>query len=299
MKVKITEVGPRDGLQNEKSVFTIAQRKTLINDLLKAGVKHIEPGAFVSPVWVPRMAGSDKLHKQLNKTVFPKYKNIRATYLVPNAIGMQAAIEAGVKDVAIFASSTEAFAQRNTNCSIKESFERMTEVVSMAQKNKIKVRGYLSTVFGCPYEGKVSESKVLKVAEKMFDFGVYELSFGDTIGVANPKQVRSLTKKLQSLIPNEKIVMHFHDTRGMALANILASLDCGVKNFDSSIGGLGGCPYAEGATGNVATEDVVNMLHQMGVKTGLDLAQLVKTTRKLEKSMGRALPSKLSKIKLG
>lgn len=298
MKVKITEVGPRDGLQNEKSVFTIAQRKSLMNDLLKAGVKHIEPGAFVSPVWVPRMAGSDKLHKQLCKSVFPKYKNIRATYLVPNAIGMQAAIDAGVKDVAIFASSTEAFAQRNTNCSIAESFERMTEVVSMAKKNKIKVRGYLSTVFGCPYEGKVSESKVLKVAEKMYDFGVYELSFGDTIGVANPKQVRGLTKKLQKLIPNEKIVMHFHDTRGMALANILASLDCGIKNFDSSIGGLGGCPYAEGATGNVATEDVVNMLHQMGVKTGLDLEQLVKTTRKLEKSMGRALPSKLSKIKL-
>ncbi len=298
MKVKITEVGPRDGLQNEKTVFSIAQRKTLINDLLKAGVKHLEPGAFVSPVWVPRMAGSDKLHKQLSKSVFSKYKNIRATYLVPNAIGMQTAIDFGVKDVAIFASSTEAFAQRNTNCSIKESFERMTEVVNMAKQNKIKVRGYLSTVFGCPYEGKVSESKVLKVAEKMFDFGVYELSFGDTIGVANPKQVRSLTKKIQALIPNEKIVMHFHDTRGMALANILASLDCGVKNFDSSIGGLGGCPYAEGATGNVATEDVVNMLHQMGVKTGLDLEQLVKTTRKLEKSMGRALPSKLSKIKL-
>ena len=298
MKLKITEVGPRDGLQNEAKILSLSQRRKLVSQLIAAGVKHIEPGSFVSPQWVPQMAGSGPLHKSLCKTGVLPQRGLRATYLVPNRKGMTDAIRVGVKDIAIFAASSESFAQKNTNCSIAESLTRMEEVVALAKANGVAVRAYLSTVFGCPYEGKVSEAKVLRLTEKIFALGVYELSFGDTIGVAHPQQVYRLAQKIQKILPNDKIAMHFHDTQGMAMANILRCLDLGISNFDTSIGGLGGCPYAKGASGNVATEDVVNMLQQMGLSTGIDLGALVQITRGLEKSLGRKLPSKLAKISM-
>lgn len=296
MKIHITEVGPRDGLQNEKENFSIAQKKSLILKLMDAGAKHIEPGSFVSPVWVPQMQGSGKLYQKLQQS--SASDKVRLTCLVPNLRGLQDAMKYGVKDIAVFAACSESFSKKNINCSIEESFQRFEQVVSEAKKNKIKVRGYLSTVFGCPYEGKVSEAVVLKNAKRMRDLGVYEISFGDTIGVANPKQVSRLGTKILKEIPKPKVAMHFHDTRGMALANICASIDLGISKFDASVGGLGGCPYAEGASGNVATEDVVNMLHEMGHKTDLDLTKLQKIAKGLEKSLGRSLPSKLAKIKL-
>lgn len=299
MKAKIIEVGPRDGLQNEKNQFSVGRKKKLILDLIDAGSTHIETGSFVSPLWVPQMKGSGKVFSQVQENLKPmQKKKIRQTSLVPNLRGLEDALKYGVRDIAIFAACSEAFSQKNINCSIKESFERFESLLKLAKKNKVQIRGYLSTVFGCPYEGKVSEAKVLKVAEKLLDMGVYELSFGDTIGVANPKQVKRLGKKITNLVPNSKIAMHFHDTRGMALANIATCVDLGIKKYDSSIGGLGGCPYAKGASGNVATEDVVNMLHEMGISTGLDLEKLQKIARGLEKSLGRSLPSKLAKIKL-
>jgi hydroxymethylglutaryl-CoA lyase len=296
VKIHITEVGPRDGLQNEKENFSLAQKKSLILKLIDAGAKHIEPGSFVSPVWVPQMQGSGKLYKKITEQ--PASKNVRLTCLVPNLRGLQDALKYGVKDIAVFAACSESFSRKNINCSIEESFQRFEQVVSEARKNKVKVRGYLSTVFGCPYEGKVSEAVVIKNAKRMRDLGVYEISFGDTIGVANPKQVARLGKKILKEIPKAKVAMHFHDTRGMALANICASIDLGITKFDASVGGLGGCPYAAGASGNVATEDVVNMLHEMGHKTDLDLKKLQKIAKGLEKSLGRSLPSKLAKIKL-
>lgn len=296
MKVNIIEVGPRDGLQNESTPFSIAKRKKLILDLVDAGARHIEPGSFVSPKWVPQMKGSGKLYLKVKENL--KEKEVRLTCLVPNLKGFEDAMKYGVEDIAIFASCSEGFSRKNINCSIDESFERFNEVVALAKKNKVKIRGYLSTVFGCPYDGKVKEAQVLKVARKMMELGVYEISFGDTIGIANPKQVKKVCKLLLAEFPKKKLAMHFHDTRGMALANIVTSLDQGIRKFDSSVGGLGGCPYAKGATGNVVTEDVVNMLHEMGCQTGLDLSKLQKITRGLEKTTGRSLPSKLAKIKL-
>lgn len=299
MKARIIEVGPRDGLQNEKMEFSVARKKKLILDLIDAGVEHIETGSFVSPIWIPQMKGSGKVFEGVQKSLKPaQRKAIRQTSLVPNRRGFEDAMKYGVKDIAIFAACSESFSQKNINCSINESFKRFEDVVKLAKKNKVKIRGYLSTVFGCPYEGKVSEARVLKVAEKLLDMGVYELSFGDTIGIANPKQVKKLSRKILNMVPTAKVAMHFHDTRGMALANIASCLELGIKKYDSSIGGLGGCPYAQGASGNVATEDVVNMLHEMGVSTGLDLEKLQKISKGLEKSLGRPLPSKLAKIKL-
>ncbi len=294
--VRIFEVGPRDGLQNESKQLTVETRVELIRRLAESGLKEIEAGAFVSPKWVPQMADTEKVFANIftlqAQGQIPK--DVKWTALVPNVKGMEAAMATGRFDVAIFGAVTESFSKANINCTIDESFDRFTEVAALARHHNVRVRGYLSTVFGCPFEGKVSESTAIELTERMLALGVYEVSLGDTIGVANPDQVRSLLEKLLKKVGSEKISMHFHDTRGTGLANILTSLELGIRSFDSSLGGLGGCPYAPAASGNVATEDVIYMLHGMGYETGADLGKLIETSRWLGQEMQRALPSKVS-----
>lgn len=299
--VRIVEVGLRDGLQNEKTTLSIEDRHELARRLAKAGSREIELGAFVSPQWVPQMAGSSELITSViaeRKTKDSVFKKTRLSALVPNLRGLEGALATGVERIAIFASASETFSQKNINCSIKESFVRYKAVVDEAHEKGLSVRGYLSMCFGCPFEGKVSEAKVVKYAAKLFELGCDEISIGDTIGVADPKQVTRIGKALKTEIGRENLAMHFHDTRGTALANILASLEIGFRSFDSSLGGLGGCPYAPAATGNVATEDVAYMLHRMGLKTGLDLGSLIETARWLEPKMNHELPSKVSRAGL-
>lgn len=294
--VKIVEVGLRDGLQNESTKLSVEQRYDLYDKLVQAGNKNIEIGAFVSPKWVPQMAMTGELSALILSD--RKNKKINLPVLVPNVEGMLKAIDAGLTEVAIFAACSESFSQKNINCSIEESFKRFEPVMELAREHKIKVRGYLSTCFGCPFEGKVSEAKVVSIAKKMAKLGVYEISVGDTIGVATPDQVKSLFKKLKKVIPIAKLAGHFHDTRGTALANILAAYEVGVRVFDSSIGGLGGCPYAPGAAGNVATEDVVYMFDGMKVNTGLNLKKLIDTHQWLQPMMDHQLSSKVGRVGL-
>lgn len=294
-KVKIVEVGLRDGLQNESTVLSVAQRFELLEKLIAAGTKTFEVGAFVSPKWVPQMAVSKELTDLVLKK-FPDQKKFQSSVLVPNEMGMNNALETGIKEVAIFASSSETFSQKNINCSIEESFQRFEPIMKLAKKNKIKVRGYLSVCFGCPFEGAVPEKKVVELAKRLYKMGCYEISIGDTIGVATVSQVNSLFKKLKKAVPIAKLAGHFHDTRGQALANILEAYKVGVRVFDSSIGGLGGCPYAKGATGNVATEDVVYMFNGMDVNTGLDIDKLCLINRWLEPQMNHALSSRVGRV---
>lgn len=296
--VVIVEMGLRDGLQNEKHVLDASTRVEFAKRLIEAGTKRVEIGSFVSAAWVPQMAGTAEV---LTKTLALQKngglpKKTEFSVLVPNEQGMQAAVQSGVKEVAIFAACSESFSKKNINCSIEESFKRFEPVMALAKKHKIKVRGYLSTCFGCPFEGKVSEAKVVKLAQRMHKLGVYELSIGDTIGVADVGQVRSLFKKLKKVVPAKKLAGHFHDTRGQALANILAAYELGISVFDTSIGGLGGCPYAPGATGNVATEDVVYMFHGLGVKTGLNLDKLLELNPWVAEKIQHPLPSKVGKV---
>lgn len=296
-KVSIVEVGPRDGLQNEDKILSQDERLELTHRLASAGVRAIEIGAFVSSRWVPQMAGSGPLIERALREArsggFPK--GMRFSALVPNLRGMEDALAAGLRHVSIFGSATETFAQKNLNCTIDESFERFEQVMRLAKPRKIKVRGYLSMCFGCPFEGDVPEARVVKLVKRLIGLGVGEVSIGDTIGVADPTQVRRLVRKLVRAVGAPRLAMHFHDTRGTALANVLASLDLGIRTFDSSIGGLGGCPYAPAATGNVATEDVVYMLHRMGFATGIDLQQLVDLNRWMEPTIGHALPSRVGR----
>jgi hydroxymethylglutaryl-CoA lyase len=299
-KVRIVEVGPRDGLQNEQVNLDIPTRLELIKKLSDAGLNRIEIGAFVSPKWVPQMAGSLALAKDVLKLQqagkLPSQS--RFSCLVPNPKGMEDAMAAGLHEVAIFGACSETFSKKNINCSVAESFIRFREVTEMAKAKNIKVRGYLSTAFGCPYEGKVSESRVVRLVRAMFKLGVYEVSLGDTIGVATPRQVESVLKKVKRVAPLKNVAMHFHDTRGTALANVLISYQMGIRTFDSSLGGLGGCPYAEGAAGNLATEDLVYFLNGMGIKTQADLERLIAVSRWIEPKIGHSLPSKVVKADL-
>lgn len=298
--VVLVEMGLRDGLQNEKVVLESSTRVEFAKRLIAAGARRIEVGSFVSPQWVPQMTGTPEVLKGISDLVRVKQisKKVECSVLVPNERGMLDAIQSGVKEVAIFASCSESFSLKNINCTIEESFQRFVPVMALAKKHKIKVRGYLSTCFGCPFEGKVSEARVVKLAQRMHKLGVYEISIGDTIGVANAGQVESLFKKIRKVVPVKKLAGHFHDTRGQALANILAAYKVGVTVFDTSIGGLGGCPYAPGATGNVATEDVVYMFHGLGVKTGLALDKLIEMNPWIAGQVQHPLPSKVSKVGL-
>lgn len=294
--VKIVEVGLRDGLQNESSQLSVEQRYDLYEKLVSAGIKNIEIGAFVSAKWVPQMSNTAQLCDLVLSEIDHRKSKVVASVLVPNEKGMLQAIHAGLKEVAIFAACSESFSRANINCSIEESFKRFIPVLELAREHKIKVRGYLSTCFGCPFEGKVSERKVVDLAKKMHKLGVYEISIGDTIGAAHPAQVTSLFKKLKKAVPAAKLAGHFHDTRGQALVNIFAAYAAGITIFDSSIGGLGGCPYAPGAAGNVSTEDVVYMFDGMKVKTGVKLDQLISANRWLQPLMNHELSSKVGRV---
>lgn len=270
--VKIVEVGPRDGLQNESGVVTPEIKIDLIDRLSSTGLHSIESGAFVSPKWVPQMADTAKVYAGINKKPGVAY-----SVLVPNVQGMEAAMAAGVTEIAVFAAASEAFSQKNINCSIDESFERFAPVMALARQHKINVRGYVSCVAGCPYQGTVRPEKVADVATRLYELGCSEISLGDTIGVGTPNVIQAMLYEAVTNIPVTALALHCHDTYGQALANIYAGLQMGVAVFDSSIAGLGGCPYAKGASGNVATEDVLYMMRGLGIETGIDLDKIIET----------------------
>ncbi len=268
-QVKIVEVGPRDGLQNEQQVVPTEIKIELINRLAEAGVRAIEATSFVSPKWVPQMGDNAAVMQGISRhpaTVYP--------VLTPNLQGFDAAIQAGAAEVAIFGAASESFSKKNINCSIAESLKRFEPILSSASALEIPVRGYVSCVVGCPYEGAVAPEQAASVAKSLFEMGCYEVSLGDTIGVGNPAAIQRLIEACARAVPIEKLAGHYHDTYGMAIANIYASLQMGMATFDSSVAGLGGCPYAKGASGNVATEDVVYLMHGLGIETGIDLAKL-------------------------
>ncbi len=268
--VKIVEVGPRDGLQNEPREVPTAVKVELIERLAEAGLPSVEATAFVSPKWVPQMADHTEVLERIRRKPGVSYP-----VLTPNLKGFEAARAAGATEVAIFGAASEAFSRKNINCSIAESLERFAPIVEAASDNGIKVRGYISCVLGCPYEGEIDPARVADVAAALHEMGCYEISLGDTIGVGTPRKAKAMIEACARRVPVERLAGHYHDTYGQALANIYASLEMGITTFDSSVSGLGGCPYAKGATGNVATEDVVYMLNGMGIATGVDLERLV------------------------
>ena len=285
--VKVVEVGPRDGLQNEKVTIPTQAKVDYITALGDAGLRVIEAGAFVSPKWVPQMADSAEVYRNI-----PKDPGVEYPVLVPNLKGLERAIDAGVKSIAIFTASSETFNKRNINMTIDESFANYAPVVARALEERIRVRGYVSTAMGCPYEGEVPPEKVLEVTARLLDLGCYEVSIGDTIGVGTPMQVQGVVGILLQVIPPSKLAMHFHDTRGTALANTLAALEMGIATFDASSGGLGGCPYAPGASGNMATEDLVYLLDGMSIETGVDLKRLVDASAIIAPYLDHPLPGK-------
>jgi len=289
-RVKLVDVGPRDGLQNEPGVVPTEVKIQLIDLLSDAGLPVVETTSFVSPRWVPQMADNAQVMAGIKRKPGVSYP-----VLVPNLKGLEAAMTADVEEVAVFAAATEAFSHRNTNCSIVESFERFTPVCRTALDNGLKVRGYVSCVLGCPYEGEIAPHKVAEVAEALHQMGCYEISLGDTIGTGTPGKTKEMIDACAERVPMEKLAGHYHDTYGQALANIYASLELGVRTFDASVAGLGGCPYAKGATGNVATEDVVYMLHGLGVSTGINLDALVATGAWISKILGREYGSRAGK----
>lgn len=296
--IQVVEVGPRDGLQNEARTLSNADKFNFIKHLANSGLKRIEVGAFVSSKWVPQMQGSLELINEIyrRRQEFPK--DVQFSALVPNVKGMEDALKTPIPEIAVFGAASESFSKKNINCTIEESLQRFKDVAAMAKKNKRKVRGYLSVAFGCPYEGAVSEKRVIELVQAYLKIGVYEVSIGDTIGVATPKQVESLLKKLKTKVPLKKVALHMHDTRGTALANVLKGLEMGVKVFDSSFGGLGGCPYAKGASGNLATDDLIYMLNGMGLKSGVNLGKLLGFSKEVEVMVGRKLRSKTSEAGL-
>ncbi|VXC77948.1 3-hydroxy-3-isohexenylglutaryl-CoA/hydroxy-methylglutaryl-CoA lyase [Pseudomonas sp. 9AZ] len=269
-QVRLVEVGPRDGLQNEIQPISVADKVRLVDDLSAAGLGYIEVGSFVSPKWVPQMAGSAEVFAQIQQL-----PGITYAALAPNLKGFEAAMESGVKEVAVFAAASEAFSQKNINCSIGKSLERFVPLMEAAKQHDVRVRGYVSCVLGCPYDGNVPPEQVASVARELFAMGCYEVSLGDTIGTGTAGTTRTLFEVVGRDIPRDKLAGHFHDTYGQALANIYASLLEGISVFDSSVAGLGGCPYAKGATGNVATEDVLYLLEGLGIETGIDIGLLI------------------------
>jgi len=273
-KVKIVEVGPRDGLQNEPKPVPVGVRISLIEDLADTGLTVIEAGSFVSPKWVPQMAASDEVFKGIDKK-----DNISYPVLVPNLKGLQKALQVGVKEIAIFSSASETFCQKNIHCSIDESIDRYTEVTEKALTENLKVRGYISCVLGCPYEGEVALNKVADIAHQLNKMGCYEVSLGDTIGIGTPLKAQAMVNSVAKNVEIDQLAVHFHNTYGQALANIYAVLQLGISVIDSSVSGLGGCPYADGATGNVATEEVVYMLNGMGIETGVNMEKLLDVGR--------------------
>jgi hydroxymethylglutaryl-CoA lyase len=292
-RVRLVEVGPRDGLQNEAAPVSVSDKLHLIHALAEAGVSYIEAGSFVSPKWVPQMAGSAELFSGLQRK-----RGVTYAALTPNLRGFEDALAAGVQEVAVFAAASEAFSQRNINCSISESLDRFLPVMEAARLHGVRVRGYVSCVLGCPYEGEVAPKQVAAVANELYAMGCYEVSLGDTIGTGTPGATRTLFDVVAGQIPRGKLAGHFHDTYGQALANIYASLLEGIQVFDSSVAGLGGCPYAKGATGNVASEDVVYLLNGLSIETGIDLDKLIAAGQRISDTLGRANGSRVAKARL-
>jgi hydroxymethylglutaryl-CoA lyase len=290
--VRIVEVGPRDGLQNEKAIISATDKIALIDQLSHCGFQTIEATSFVSPKWVPQLADAAEVFSGINKS-----PDISYPVLVPNLQGYERAISVGAKEVAIFTAASEAFNQKNTNASIDESIERFIPILDHAKNHQIKVRGYVSTVLGCPYQGAVPVSDVVRVAKRLYELGCYEISLGDTIGIGTPKKAREMLKAAASEIPMSSLAAHFHDTRGQALANLYACLEEGVRVIDSAVAGTGGCPYAKGASGNVASEDVVYLLAGLGMQTGIDLDKLIETGRWLSALLNRPPNSKVNLAK--
>lgn len=293
-RVRIVEVGPRDGLQNEKVIIPTDAKVEFITALADAGLRTIEAGAFVHPKWVPQMADTAEVFRRI-----PKDREIEYPVLVPNLKGLERALEAGAKSIAIFTAASETFNKRNINMSIDESFQNYAPVAGEALAQGMKVRGYVSCACGCPYEGAVSPDKVLEVTARLLDLGCYEVSIGDTIGVGTPLQVQGLIGLLLQVIPRSRLAMHFHDTRGTALANTLAALELEISVFDASAGGLGGCPYAPGASGNLATEDLVYLLEGMGIESGVDLSKLVEASSVIAPYLDHPLPGKYVQASTG
>jgi len=288
-KVRIYEVGPRDGLQNEKLLVPTEVKVELIEELADAGLTKIEATSFVSPKWVPQMADSMDVMTSLDRKIGVEYP-----VLTPNMKGFEAALKAGATEVAVFGAASESFSRKNINCSIAESLDRFRPVIARAQAENIAVRGYVSCVTGCPYEGRIAPAAVAGVAGKMREMGCYEISLGDTIGVGTPKDIREMLTAVTARVPVENLALHCHDTYGQALANILAGLEMGIAVIDSSVAGLGGCPYARGASGNVATEDVLYMLRGMDIETGVDLDRVIETAWTISQFLGRAPASKVA-----
>jgi len=292
--VKIVEVGPRDGLQNEKETIPAATKIEFIDRLSASGLRTIEVTSFVSPKWIPQLADAAEVFAGIDKTPGVSYP-----VLVPNEKGMQRALEAGATDVSIFTAASESFNQKNINCSIAESMDRFEPVMTIAREHGIKVRGYVSTVIGCPYEGAIAPQAVADVAERLDAMGCCEISLGDTIGVGTPLKAQRMLAAVAERVPMDRLAVHFHDTYGQALANILACLQLGVSVVDSSVSGLGGCPYAKGATGNVATEDVLYLLTGLGIETGVDMDRLLAAGAYISQALGRTPASRLGRIPEG
>ncbi|MEX0921769.1 MAG: hydroxymethylglutaryl-CoA lyase [Rhodovibrionaceae bacterium] len=293
-RVRMVEVGPRDGLQNEKEILPLEVKVALIDRLSEAGLPAVEAGAFVSPKWVPQMADSAAVFAAIAKRTGTAYP-----VLVPNMKGLEAALAAGVREIAVFGAASESFSQKNINCSIAESLERFRPVAEAAQDKGVKVRGYVSCVLGCPYEGEVPLDKVAEVSRALAELGCYEISLGDTIGVGTPAKARAMVEAAAGAVPVERLAVHFHDTYGQALANIFACLESGVGTVDSSVSGLGGCPYAKGASGNVASEDVLYMLNGLGIETGVDLDALVAAGAFISARLGRRPGAKVAQALAG
>jgi hydroxymethylglutaryl-CoA lyase len=287
-KVSIVEVGPRDGLQNEPAPIATADKVELVNRLSGAGLSAVEVSAFVSPKWVPQMADASDVFARIDRRPGTKY-----SALVPNLAGLSRAHEAGVTEVGVFAAASESFSRKNINQSIEESLENYRAVCARAAELGIRVRGYVSTAFGCPFEGRVPVEKVADVAAALVNMGAFEVAVSDTIGIAQPAMVYEVVEAVAATIEIQHLALHFHDTRGMALANVMAGLDAGVSTFDASVGGLGGCPYAPGATGNLATEDLIFMLNGFGIDTGVSLEGLLDASRFIESRVGHPLPSRV------
>jgi hydroxymethylglutaryl-CoA lyase len=292
-KVRIVEVGPRDGLQNENEIVSTAIKLELIERLARAGVRDIEAASFVSPKWVPQMADHTEIMAGLLKD--KRYSDINYSVLTPNMKGFEAALVAGAKEVAVFAAASEGFSQKNINCSIVESIERFKPIFEHAKQNGVRVRGYVSCVIACPYDGPVDPEKVGEVASSLVELGAYEVSLGDTIGTGTPASVLHMLETVSRVVPVDQLAGHFHNTYGMAVANVYASYQFGLRTFDSSVAGLGGCPYAKGATGNVATEDLVYLFDGLGVRTDVDLNALVECAAWISNVLHRAPNSLVSR----
>ena len=280
--VKIVEVGPRDGLQNEKQALSIEQRLSFINDLIDAGLKSIEVGSCVSAKWVPQMAQSDELFKLL-----PQRDELNLSLLTPNLKGFEAALAVGCKEVAVFTAASESFTRKNINCSIDESLERFSEIFQAAQANNVRVRGYVSCMVDCPYEGAIDPKQVVNVVKRLHHMGCYEISLGETIGTATPDRVQKVWQACLAELDSKILAGHFHNTYGMAIANIYQSLQQGIRVFDSSLAGLGGCPYAKGSSGNVATEDLYYLLSHIGYETGINLEKLMLASQNINQTLNR------------